>query len=236
MTLQRRRLTTPAIPPASDILAKAEAKSKARPRTKQGCYAGSKFVKGNTLSVGRKLRGVNKHTRILREACILAMEAEARGISRRDRLQYCGVTTYLQWAARREPAAFLSFCARAILPIQVKQDLGMEQVIEVRFRRIEEVKLEFEKRGLPLPAATVFALEHHADIDDAVASPSPSPERTTPTPATPPATHAPALAPAQPEPEVLPPAKPRIPAHLQRYARPPILYRELIEQEAADAS
>jgi hypothetical protein len=67
-----------------------------------------------------------------------------------------------------------------------------------------------------MPTST-FALEYHADADDAVTSPSPSPEQNIQAPAPPQSTRAP----AQAEPEVLPPEPPRVPAHLQRYSRPP---------------
>jgi hypothetical protein len=231
MTLQRRRLTPPTETSASDILDKAEASRKARerPRSHEGC-----FQKGNQAHINRKARGANRHTQIMREAVIIAMQDCAKNLMTRRGLPYSGVVGYLTWAAEQEPAAFLAFIAKAVLPVQIKHDLQLDQVIEVRFRRIEEVKAEFTRRGLPFPTAT-FALEHHADISDAVASPAPP-------------------KPAQPEaasisnsntaleiqtraiaPEVLPPSPPRIPAHLQRYARPPILHRERIE-EAADAS
>jgi hypothetical protein len=212
----RHRLTPPpAIPPASDILDKAEASHKSKPRTHQGCFA-----KGNTLHINRRLRGPNKFTRVLREAALLAMEAVALKITRRDRLKYHGVTSYLEWVAEKEPSAFLSFVARAVVPVQVKHDLSVTDVIEVRFRKIEEVKLEFEKRGLPLPKST-FELEHHASIEDAAASPKPD----APAPA-PAADRTPQVSQPTVPVQVLPPTKPRLPAHLERFSVTPGLYRE----------
>jgi hypothetical protein len=221
---ERRRLTKPPAPlSASDILDLAVQANKDKPRV----INPGDFKPGNKAHVGRKLRGPNRNTAIMREAVILAMRDAAKGLMTKRGLPYSGVVDYLSWCATKEPAAFLSFVAKAVLPVQIKHDMTMDQVVEVRFKHIEDVKAEFARRGLPLPQST-FLLEHHASIEDAVASlpADHAAPATVAQPAAPPVRQA---APAQAE--VLPPAKSRsIPAHLERYARPPTLYRELIEE------
>src|SRR5262245_38653758 len=162
---QRRRITTqPAVLSASQLLDLA---SQTKPRAPNP----GDFKPGNKMHVGRKMRGPNKNTAIMREAVILAMQDCAKGLLHKRGLPYSGVVGYLTWAARQEPAAFLSFVAKAVLPVQIKHDLGIDQVVEVRFRRLEEVRMEFHKRGLPLPTLTTFQLEHHAHVDDAEPEP-----------------------------------------------------------------
>jgi hypothetical protein len=208
----RRRLPPPTAMSASDILELAASKPKP-PRRNTG-----DFKKGNKAWIGRRMRGANRHTQIMREAVIIAMQDCAKGLMHKRGLPYSGVVGYLTWAAEKEPAAFLAFIAKAVLPVQIKHDLTMDSVIEVRFKHVEDIKAEFTRRGLPLPSESVFQLAHHADIGDAAeSSPMQPAAPAAPLPTTP--------SPAAPA-EVLPPAKPRLPAHLQRFSVTPALYRE----------
>jgi hypothetical protein len=115
---------------------------------------------------GRAVGTPNKSTRIMREAVILAMEAASLKLKTREELAQSGVVGYLTHQAINEPVAFLSFAGKAVLPLQIKHDLGIDNVIEVRFRKIEEVRMEFKRRGLPIPHGA-FQLEHHDDVSEA---------------------------------------------------------------------
>jgi hypothetical protein len=115
---------------------------------------------------GRAKGTPNKSTRIMREAVILAMEAASLQLKTRELLSESGVVGYLTHQAINEPVAFLAFASKAVLPLQIKHDLGMDNVIEVRFRKIEEVRMEFKRRGLPIPTGA-FQLEHYDDVAEA---------------------------------------------------------------------
>jgi hypothetical protein len=212
---ERRRLPPPAAVSAMDILDKAVASNQAKPRTNAGSFT------TNHVHINRKARGPNKNTMILREACILAMKDAAKGLLTKRGLPYSGVVGYLTWAATKEPAAFLSFVGKAVLPVQIKHDLNAHQSVDITLHTIEEVRAELVKRGLPVPLASVFALEHHKDIDDA----EPEPPRTKSVPSAPVQVRS-APVQAAPVQEVLSPANPRIRPDLERYSRVPALYRE----------
>ena len=100
----------------------------------------------------------------MREAVILAMEAAAEGLHTRQQLKESGVVGYLTHQAIENPSAFLAFAAKAVLPMQVKHDVNMTDVIEVRFRHVEEVRAEFVRRGVPMPRG-IFQLEHRDAVN-----------------------------------------------------------------------
>jgi hypothetical protein len=83
MTLQRRRITSPAALSASQILDRAVQAHKDKPRVNPG-----DFRSGNRAHIGRKLRGPNKNTAIMREAVILAMQDAAKGLMTKRGLPY----------------------------------------------------------------------------------------------------------------------------------------------------
>ncbi len=101
------------------------------------------FAKGHEKKGGREKGVTNKTTGLLKEAIILAAEAEGDNQKGRD-----GLVGYLRVLARREPNVFGRLLEK-LLPYQLtgKDGAPMQVVHNTREQLIERMK----ERGLPLP-------------------------------------------------------------------------------------
>jgi hypothetical protein len=106
---------------------------------------------------GRKSGSVNKTTKLLKEALMLAAEAEGRDGAGKD-----GLVGFLRSMSRREPVAFMRMLEK-LLPYQLtgKDGSPMQLVHSTK----EQVVERFKERGLPLPPS-LLEMPAHGEGDD----------------------------------------------------------------------
>lgn len=93
---------------------------------------------------GRKKGQQSKHTRLLKEATLMAAELEGSDRKGRD-----GLVGYLRWLSRAEPNAYVRLLEK-ILPMQVNVKTEEGSAPKV-YRSHDELALRLQERGLPLP-------------------------------------------------------------------------------------
>lgn len=101
---------------------------------------------------GRKKGSTNKITPLLKEAIIMAAEAEGSDQQGKD-----GLIGYLRVLARREPAVFGRLVEK-LLPYQLtgKDGAPMQMVHSTKEQLVER----FKERGLPLPPSLLEMPAH----------------------------------------------------------------------------
>lgn len=118
-----------------------------------------RFKKGDPRpeGAGRKKGQVNKITPLLKEAIIMAAEAEGRDQNGKD-----GLIGYLRVLSRREPAVFGRLLEK-LLPYQLTGKDGSPMQIEHTTK--EQIIERFKERGLPLPPS-LLEMPAHGDPAD----------------------------------------------------------------------
>jgi hypothetical protein len=132
----------------------------------------AKFIKGKKrpINAGRKPGSINKNTRLLKEAILIAAElegdvalqkfktaAERYRESEKEAAKRGGLVGYLRYLARSHPQSFATLLGR-VLPTQVRVDARTETI----FRTLEEVQEEMARRGMPLEAFGPLLIESRA--------------------------------------------------------------------------
>lgn len=124
------------------------------------------LMKPGERRIGRVRGTPNKHTRLLKDATLLAAELEGDvGLQTKDvKKMYAetdpeaakrgGLVGYLRWLARTEPTAFVSLLNK-IIPTQIKID-GFTQTV---YESVEEVQDDLAKQGLTLEALRPLLLD-----------------------------------------------------------------------------
>jgi len=127
-----------------------------------------KFKKGQKRpgNAGRREGSVNKTTRLLKEAVLLAAELEGDvslqrlkemalySESERETARRGGLVGYLRFLARKHPQAFTTLLGK-VLPLQVHVEARTETV----YRTVSDVREELERRGIPLEAVAPLLIE-----------------------------------------------------------------------------
>lgn len=109
------------------------------------------FTKG-VKTGGRKKGSINKTSRLLKEALIMAAEvvgADGRG---KD-----GLVGYLSQVARREPGVFMRSIEK-LLPMQITGKDGSP--MQVQHSTKDQIVERFKERGLPLPPSLLEMPAH----------------------------------------------------------------------------
>jgi hypothetical protein len=111
---------------------------------------------------GRKLGQHNKHTRILKEAILIA--AEQVGENDRGR---GGLVGYLRRIARNEPRAF-AMLLQKVIPTQVSGRIDFDVALREEYTSVKEAREKLRQLGVPVlklyqAAEDVEQLEDHSD-------------------------------------------------------------------------
>jgi hypothetical protein len=119
-----------------------------------------RFKKGEKRpeGAGRKKNTPNKTTTLLKEAIILAAEAEGSNQDGRD-----GLIGYLRVLSRREPAVFGRLLEK-LLPYQLTGKDGSP--MQMMHTTKEQVVERFKERGLPLPPSLLEMPAHKSEHGD----------------------------------------------------------------------
>jgi hypothetical protein len=124
------------------------------PNLKGQKYMG-RYVKGHRDEGGGRKKGVrNRMTRVMREAVVLAAEAEGLDGRGKD-----GLVGYLRMIARKDYEVYAGLL-RAVLPLQITgvDDGPIKTELTVR-----EARAELERRGIPVQR--IFALPPPDAVD-----------------------------------------------------------------------
>lgn len=100
------------------------------------------FKKGHEKFGGPKVGSVNRATKMLKEAILLAAELEGSDGEGKDEL-----VGFLRKVAEEDRRSFVMLLGRA-LPLQVESRTDMRA--EATYRTVEEVRHELEERGITL--------------------------------------------------------------------------------------
>ena len=98
------------------------------------------FKKGHEKLGGRKVGSINRSTKLLKEAVLLAAELEGSNQRGKDRL-----VGFLRMVAREDLRGFVMLLGR-VLPLQVES--RTDERAEVPYRTVEEVRHELEALGI----------------------------------------------------------------------------------------
>jgi hypothetical protein len=101
------------------------------------------FQKGNR---GRTVGSHNKHTRVLREAILLAAELEGQDGKGKGKL-----IGYMRRMASEDMKAFATLL-RAVIPLQVETRTSEEKA-EVTYHSVDDVRRELASRGISMEIA-----------------------------------------------------------------------------------
>lgn len=116
------------------------------------------FQKGHEKKGGRKKGQRNHATVLLKEAVIMAAEAEGQDQHGKD-----GLVGYLRILARREPAVFARLLEK-LLPLQITGKDGSPMQFELTTKAA--VVDRFKERELPLPPSLMLMPTHKPANDD----------------------------------------------------------------------
>lgn len=116
------------------------------------------FVKGQEKKGGREKGTQNKTTVLLKEAILLAAQAEGS-----DRLGKDGLVGYLRTLARREPAVYGRLLEK-LLPYQLTGKDGSP--MQMVHRTKEQLVERFKERGLPLPQSLLVMPTHDSKQEE----------------------------------------------------------------------
>jgi len=101
------------------------------------------FQKGNR---GRAVGSTNKHTRVLREAILLAAELEGQDGKGKGK-----IVGYMRRMANEDMKAFATLL-RAVIPLQI-ETRGSEEKAEVTYHSVDDVRRELASRGISMEIA-----------------------------------------------------------------------------------
>jgi hypothetical protein len=100
------------------------------------------FKKGHEKFGGPKVESVNRATKMLKEAILLAAELEGSDGEGKDEL-----VGFLRKVAKEDRRSFVMLLGR-VLPLQAESRTDMRA--EAPYRTVEEVRHEMEERGITL--------------------------------------------------------------------------------------
>jgi len=103
-----------------------------------------RFGKPGIDNPGRPRGGINKHTRILKEAVMLAAELEGQDGQGKGKL-----TGFMRKVAQEDLRAFCMLLGR-IIPLQVEQKTIDDRPKRTTYKSVEEVKRELASRGIDM--------------------------------------------------------------------------------------
>ena len=101
----------------------------------------NRFRKGE-INPGRKRGAINKHTRILKEAIMLAAEIEGQDGNGKGKL-----VGFMRKVAQEDLRAFCMLLGR-VIPLQVEQRTIDETPKSTTYRSMEDVQRELASRGV----------------------------------------------------------------------------------------
>jgi len=103
-----------------------------------------RFGKPGIPNPGKPRGSINKHTRILKDAIMLAAELEGEDGEGKGKL-----TGYMRKVAREDLRAFCMLLGR-VIPLQVEQKTVDDTPKSTTYRSVEDVKLELASRGIDM--------------------------------------------------------------------------------------
>ena len=103
-----------------------------------------RFGKEGIPNPGRPRGGISKHTRLLKEAVMLAAELEGQDGQGKGKL-----TGFMRKVAQEDLRAFCMLLGR-IIPLQVEQKTIDDRPKRTTYKSVEEVKRELASRGIDM--------------------------------------------------------------------------------------
>ena len=103
-----------------------------------------RFGKEGIPNPGKPRGAINKHTRILKEAVMLAAELEGQDGQGKGKL-----TGFMRKVAQEDLRAFCMLLGR-IIPLQVEQKTIDDRPKRTTYKSVEEVKRELASRGIDM--------------------------------------------------------------------------------------
>lgn len=125
-----------------------------------------RFVVGRQKTGGRQKGSTNKATALLKDAFILAASMAGDRLAKQHGLKQGGLVGFLQWAAVKEPAAFLTILGKLI-----PQQLQVAEKKEVVYATFDDLRRALTEQGFPIDEMRPFFLELKANE---IAKPEPS--------------------------------------------------------------
>jgi hypothetical protein len=102
-------------------------------------------IKKGEHRIGRPKGQPNVLTRIVKEAILAAAEDVGNRLAEEAGKDPNGLVSYLEWAAMKQPAAYLALLGR-VMPMQVE---ATNKDADVPYKTVEELQQALRDRGLP---------------------------------------------------------------------------------------
>jgi hypothetical protein len=119
-----------------------------------------RFGKPGVDNPGRPRGGINKNTRLLKEAIMLAAEIEGQDGEGKGKL-----VGFLRRVAQEDLRAFCALLGR-IIPLQVEQKTIDSKPKRTTYKTVEEVKRELASRGITMEVMFKIMQTDAPPIDD----------------------------------------------------------------------
>jgi hypothetical protein len=103
-------------------------------------------IKKGEHRIGRAKGQPNVLTRIVKEAILAAAEDVGNRLDEEAGKDPNGLVSYLEWAAMKQPAAYLALLGR-VMPMQVE---ATNKDADVPYKTVEELQQALRDRGLPV--------------------------------------------------------------------------------------
>jgi hypothetical protein len=94
---------------------------------------------------GRRKGAIDKVTRIIKEAILLAGEKQGNKLARKAKEPPEGLVSYLKWLAAEHPQSYAALLGK-VLPMQVEHSRGST----IEYKTVEELQSALRERGLPV--------------------------------------------------------------------------------------
>lgn len=97
---------------------------------------------------GRKKGSINKNSRILKDALLLAAEAAGDDLFASKKAKQDKLVGYLRWMALKEVSTFASLLGR-VIPLQITVEK-----VEVHYETVEDIQRDILARQIPIEKLT----------------------------------------------------------------------------------